>query len=79
MKIKVQYFGMIAEAAGTSNEELELTNNAMVSSFIQVIQNKYPALKNMDFKIALNQSIVDDSTEIKEDAELAVLPPFAGG
>lgn len=77
--LTVKYFGMLAEAVGCEEENLSLSNTT-VESIKKVLLNQYPALKDMSFKIAVNHKIIDDhSGMISDNAEIALLPPFAGG
>ncbi len=41
--------------------------------------DKYPAMRDKKFKIAVNQKISEDFVLIETPAEIALLPPFAGG
>lgn len=80
MKIKVLYFGMIAEVIGHDIEIIEISNkNSTVNELIKLLQAKFPKLEDMSFKVALNQSIVEENTKIGLNDEVAILPPFAGG
>jgi len=36
-------------------------------------------LKEINYKIAVNQTLADDSLLLNENDEIALLPPFAGG
>ena len=40
---------------------------------------RYSGLEKMNFKIAVNQTIINDDYELKGNEEIALLPPFAGG
>lgn len=76
MKAKVKYFGMIAEKLNQEEENFEFKNGDNVRKFME---NKYPELKEMEFKIAINQELREEIKSGEEDLEIAVLPPFAGG
>jgi molybdopterin synthase sulfur carrier subunit len=77
MTINIKYFGQIAEVTQVENEQFDFNKNS-VSELIEVLFNKYPELKTKDFKVALNQELVDVDTQIT-GGEIALLPPFAGG
>jgi len=79
MNIQVMYFGMLAEITGQANEAWLFSENLTVGKFRSQIQERYPALKEKKFKIAVNKQISDDLLLITESAEIALLPPFAGG
>lgn len=76
--INVKYFGMIAETIGKSSEQLkiEVIDDVNLKIFSE---NKYPQLKKMDYKIAINQQLTDILNEVLNNVEVALLPPFAGG
>ena len=78
MKADVKYFGMIAELIDKSAEliEVEVSEKNDLRSYFEL---KYPGLKEMNFKIAVNKELVNNVTELEEGSEIALLPPFAGG
>ncbi|WP_024768114.1 MoaD/ThiS family protein [Aquimarina macrocephali] len=78
MQLTIKYFGMLAEAT-TINEEHLQTEVCSVSQLIKKLKNQYPKLDNADFKVAINQQLVDQSHIINSEVEVALLPPFAGG
>ncbi len=78
MKLKIKYFGMLSEIAENDSEFLEL-NPISVSELKKVLQERYPKFITMNFKIAVNHSLVDESASLKNNDEIALLPPFAGG
>lgn len=78
MKLTINYFGMIAEVVGSSKADFELRGRN-VSDLKSELENTFPELLGMSYQIALNQKLVSTETEIMEQDEIAVLPPFAGG
>ena len=79
MQIEVKYFGMVAEAAGKSSEEIELITSSNVRALKSLLENKYSTLEDMSYKVAVNQAIADEDAIIESNYEVALLPPFAGG
>ncbi|WP_298496252.1 MoaD/ThiS family protein [uncultured Algibacter sp.] len=77
MHINIKYFGQIAEITNTEEESLEL-NGRLVSELLEILNQKYNKLKSIDFQVAQNQELVSIETELT-GAEIALLPPFAGG
>lgn len=77
MQINIKYFGQIAEITKTEEEFLEL-NGGLVSELLETLNQKYSKLKSIDFQVAQNQELVSIETELT-GAEIALLPPFAGG
>lgn len=80
MNLNLNYFGMLAEKTATQKETLRISNNSLsVEELNHLLFNKYPSLKEMNFKVAVNQTIANPSLLLKENDEIALLPPFAGG
>ncbi|MBU3821652.1 MoaD/ThiS family protein [Flavobacteriaceae bacterium XHP0103] len=77
MNINIKYFGLLAEVTQQEAETINFEGK-LVSELLDVLQSKYPALKNKDFKVAQNQELVSINTEITGQ-EIAILPPFSGG
>jgi molybdopterin synthase sulfur carrier subunit len=79
MKITLKYFGMIAEALAKQQEELTVEQSQTVSDLRNQLEKTYPKLKSIDYRIAVNQTLVESNYSIQADSEVALLPPFAGG
>lgn len=78
MTFIIKYFGMTAEASGKTEEEL-LVSSSSIKELKDVLLHKYPKLKPMNFKIAVNQNVVENDFDLIGSEEIALLPPFAGG
>ena len=78
MILKLKYFGMIAEAVGKENETINFSATTVLK-LDELLKNQYSGLATMNYKIAVNQSIVKTDFELSEGDEIALLPPFAGG
>jgi molybdopterin converting factor small subunit len=74
--VKVLYFGAAQEIAGVSVEELEAEETQALRS---ILLDRYPGMKTMPFRMALNGSLLKDHAILKEGDKIAILPPFAGG
>ncbi|WP_229206011.1 MoaD/ThiS family protein [Dyadobacter fermentans] len=70
---------MLAEIAGLSDEVWTAAGGLTVGQFRTQVTEKYPAMRDKKFKIAVNQKISEDFVPIEAPAEIALLPPFAGG
>ncbi|GAA4970430.1 MoaD/ThiS family protein [Algibacter aquimarinus] len=77
MLITIKYFGQIAEVTQKEEEQLEVYEGK-ISALLNVLHSKYDTLNDKDFQIAQNQELVSLETELT-GAEIALLPPFAGG
>lgn len=79
MTVSVLYFAQIAEKLGLGSEEIELSQDANSDELIKILTEKYPVLQSLTFNIAVDQELVRKAVELKDGAEIALLPPFAGG
>ena len=77
MHITIKYFGQIAEVTKLEEESLEFSGS-LVSELIEKLNEKYSELKNKDFQVAQNRELISFETKLT-GAEIALLPPFAGG
>jgi molybdopterin synthase sulfur carrier subunit len=77
MHITIKYLGQIAEVTNKEEESLDFSGS-LVSELLESLHSRYETLKTKDFQIAQNQELVTLDTEIT-GAEIALLPPFAGG
>lgn len=77
--ITIKYFGEIAEATNCQEEQLSFSQNSLYE-LMQNLNKKYK-LDNHDIIVAINQERVDDfhAISLKNNDEIAILPPFAGG
>ncbi|GAA4275485.1 MoaD/ThiS family protein [Aquimarina mytili] len=78
MQLTIKYFGMLVEATSISEEQLQI-DSCSVSELVEKLIHQHPKLNKKDFKVAIDQQLVDRSHVINTNAEIALLPPFAGG
>ncbi|WP_136481308.1 MoaD/ThiS family protein [Cognatitamlana onchidii] len=77
MVVTLKYFGQIAEVTQKEEEQIEI-KETLISELLELLYSKYDGLKSKDFQIAQNHELVTNETAIS-GAEIALLPPFAGG
>lgn len=77
MEIKVLLFGEATERVGTS--ELIALDVSTVSALKQWLISEYPNLDNFQFSVAVNKEIIQEDIGLKDQDEVAILPPFSGG
>ncbi len=81
MKIKILYFASAREVTGKSSEEMEVSESCTVADVKVFLNERFDGL-NFDknrIKVAVNKKYSDDTTIIKENDEIALIPPIAGG
>ncbi len=74
--VRVFYFGAAQEIAGKADEELTAGDTA---SLRREILGRYPAMRNISFRMALNRTLLREDSDLKENDLIAILPPFQGG
>jgi molybdopterin synthase sulfur carrier subunit len=77
MEIEMISFGKIAEFI--NNQKIDIEGVADTDAFKQYLENQFPALKGMKYKLALNKNIIQENTKITNPATIAIMPPFSGG
>lgn len=77
MKVKVLFFGVLAEEAGCSEKSYEgVTDTALLT---ERISEDIPRLSQYSYRIAVNRSITEVVIKLTDGDEVAFMPPFAGG
>ena len=81
MKVRVLYFGQLRELANKREEQVEVPEGATVQQLFDRISARFPALRNFDDVIAIgvNQSFAAREHILKDNDEVAMLPPVSGG
>jgi molybdopterin converting factor small subunit len=77
MEVKVLFFGVLTEVTGTN-----LKHYRDVRSIDEVklnIQDDFPEIVHYNFRISLNNEIINGDMPLKHDDEIALMPPFEGG
>jgi molybdopterin synthase sulfur carrier subunit len=77
MQLKIKYFGLLAEVTNCQEEYVN-SSLSTVKDLLDMLHKKYPELKDKDFQIAQNNTIVALENKLK-NTEIALLPPFSGG
>lgn len=77
MKINLLAFGQIVDITGKTNWRQQLVLDT--EELIEQLHALYPALKEMNYAMALNKKLIHENTRLKENDTVALLPPFSGG
>ena len=77
MKIKVLFFGVLAEVTGTNYKHYDEVKS--ISDLNHRIQIDFPEIAHYNFRISLNNEIINNDPYLKNGDEVAFMPPFAGG
>ncbi|MBN1205249.1 MAG: molybdenum cofactor biosynthesis protein MoaE [Myxococcaceae bacterium] len=79
--ITVLYFAAARERVGAQREALEVAGSARVRDVLGLLAERHPALGPLlpHLRVAVNHEFVDAEAEVPAGAELALIPPVAGG
>lgn len=79
--ITVLYFAAARERAGVQRETLEVPGGARVRDVLGLLTARHATLGPLlpHLRVAVNQEFVDADAEVPAGAELALIPPVAGG
>lgn len=78
--VTVLYFAQIHEITKVKREIMELSECALIKDLLSIILTRYPKIKNIkNIKISVNFEIVNPNTVLKDNDEVALLPPISGG
>jgi len=77
MQLNIKYFGLLSEVTKCDEETIDFKKST-ISELLNVLFEKYPNLKDKDFQVAQNNTIVSKKTIVSK-TEIALLPPFSGG
>lgn len=80
MTVRVLYFAAARDAAGTASESLDLAGRS-VAEVTRALAERHPGLARVlaRSRVALDQRFVDAGALVPDGAELAIIPPVAGG
>ena len=81
VRVTVAYFARARECAGTSEEELELSQPASLQQLFLSLVAIHPPLAEIKHILSplVNGKWVSDQTELKDGDRVALLPPVGGG
>jgi MoaE-MoaD fusion protein len=81
MRVHVLFFGLLKELIGKSADEIEVCDGASVSDVLAHYESQIPPLKPSlpSIAVAVNQQYAGPDTKLKDNDEIALLPPVSGG
>lgn len=79
--VRVLFFAAAREACGLAQGSFELPKNANVSELIALVVKRHPGLEALlpHLRVAVNQEFAEPHSLLPENAEVALIPPVAGG
>lgn len=80
-QVQLRYFAAARERAGTAQEQLEVPAGTSVAALIELLKARHPQLAPLipHLRVAVNQQFAAPGDLVPEGAEVALIPPVAGG
>lgn len=81
MKVRVKFFAILRERAGTSEVEKEISSGCTVSDLWRQLQKDYPKLDVPGIRLlyAVNRDYVNMDQKLNDRDEVVFIPPVSGG
>ena len=77
MKVKILFFGVLSEITGTHIKYYDDVKS--IEHLKLKITDDFPEIIHYKFKISINNKFIKGDSVLKNEDEVALLPPFAGG
>lgn len=77
MEVKVLFFGVLSEVTGTNCKHYRDVKS--IGDLKLRIYDDFPEVVHYNFRISLNNQIINDDPSLNDGDEVALMPPFAGG
>jgi molybdopterin converting factor subunit 1 len=81
MIVRIKFFAILRERAGTAEATKELPEGSTVSDLWQALRRDYPKLDVPGVRLlyAVNQSYVPPEHKLADRDEVVFIPPVSGG
>lgn len=81
MRVRVLFFGMLRELAGSPSEDADFPPGADLGSVFEHYADRYPRMRELAGSIVMarNHEFAEISMPLSEGDEVAFLPPVSGG
>lgn len=80
MKIRVLTFGIARDIVNTDMLLVELPAGSNAGALQNLLQEQFPAFKRLNsLRIAVNTEYAGPETLLRENDEIALIPPVSGG
>src|ERR1019366_4594460 len=81
MQVRVLYLGMLRDLTGCEREVVQLAEGARLGDLYDELEKRFPKLQGFrnSLALAVNYEYSDVAAPLKEDDEVALIPPVSGG
>ncbi|MGO3807550.1 MAG: MoaD/ThiS family protein [Sphingobacterium sp.] len=75
MSITIKSYGSLVDVLGDTLTHKATNTDALIDD----INKAFPKLKNSNFVIAVNNTVIKTNTQLKQGDQVALMPPYSGG
>ena len=81
MRVRVKFFAILRERAGTGEASKEIADGSTVAELWRQLQKDYPKLDAPGIRLlyAVNQNYVSLDHKLSDNDEVVFVPPVSGG
>jgi len=80
MQVRVRLFAMMAEQAGAGVVPLEVPPGSRTGGLRRELEKRWPGVRwPAGTMLAINQEYAGPEAELRENDEVAIIPPVSGG
>lgn len=80
MQLKILAFGIARDIIGRFELPVELAEGANVTDLKNLLINQFPDFQKLaSLRVAVNTEYADDSTTLRSNDEIVLIPPVSGG
>ncbi len=77
MPLKLLFFGQLTDIVDTASMQMDYIKDT--NTLISIIHDRYPKLQELNYRIAVDKTIIIENTLLNESSTVAFMPPFSGG
>jgi len=79
--LSIKLFASLKQSMNLDEVKIDIDNEITVSQMKKIVFETFPNLKklNVPFFVAVNHKLAKDSSIIKSNDEIALIPPISGG
>jgi MoaD family protein len=81
VKVCAHFFAQLRDIVGSQTADIDLAQGATVSTLLENLYQKFPALRSHDKTILVGAGVefVDRNHELQPGDEISIMPPVQGG
>lgn len=80
MSTTILFFGVATDLAACNSTQMEIPANSSIADFKVLLLSKFPQLTKMSsYAVAINETYATNTSIIKTNDVIAIIPPVSGG